>query len=188
MPVSRELLSTPLARGHDFTNHRRERLILLTILNHPTLLERHEEAFLTIDLASPELDKLREATLRIAAACHDAGKPLDSCTLKNHLLEEGLDKAVKRLEGDKGLVGDAFARPEADLEMADQGLRSLLQASQLQLLQEELQAAELDAMSDDAAEAERGAHRARDLRSQIERLMARQADIDSGFDAGIGAG
>ncbi len=184
IPVSRELLNTPLARGQDFTNHRRERLILLTVLNHPALLERHEEELLSVDLASPELDKLREAILRIAASCHSAGMPLDSTVLKNHLHEEGLDKAVARLEGDKGLVGDSFARTDAENEIADQGLRSLLQSSQLELLRLELETAEVDAMSDDPEEALRGANRAQDLRSQIERLVTGEAETGAGARAG----
>ncbi|MGE0665740.1 MAG: DNA primase [Sphingomonadales bacterium] len=171
VPVSRELLSTPLARGAGFTNHRRERLILLTVLNHPDLIEAHHEALMEVDLDSDELDKLRAAIIRIAASCHQSDDKLESSTIRNHLYGEGFGRAVQRLEGDKGLVGDLFARPDATTDSAEQGLRSLLRASQLQLLQHELEAAEVDAMSDDSDEAERATHRARDIRAQIEALV-----------------
>ena len=178
VPVSRELLSTPLARGAGFTNHRRERLILLTVLNHPELLEAHHEELMAVDLNSDELDKLRAAIIRIAASCHQSDDKLESLTIRNHLYGEGFGRAVQRLEGDKGLVGDLFARPDATTDSADQGLRSLLRASQLQLLQHELEAAEVDAMSDDDNEAERAAHRARDIRAQIEALVESQSGIE----------
>ena len=171
VPVSRELLATPLARGAGFTNHRRERLILLTVLNHPDLIEVHHEELMAVDLDSDELDKLRAAIIRIAASCHHSDDKLESSTIRNHLYGEGFGRAVQRLEGDKGLVGDLFAKPDATADSAEQGLRSLLRASQLQLLQHELEAAEVDAMSDDSDEAERATHRARDIRAQIEALM-----------------
>ncbi len=178
VPVSRELLATPLARGEGFTNHRRERLILLTVLNHPDLIESHHEELMAVDLDSDELDKLRAAIIRIAADCHQSDDKLESSTIRNHLYGEGYGRAVQRLEGDKGLVGDLFAKPDATADSAEQGLRSLLRASQLQLLQQELEAAEVDAMSDDSDEAERASHRARDIRSQIEALQESLSGLD----------
>ncbi len=178
VPVSRELLATPLARGAGFTNHRRERLILLTVLNHPDLIETHHEELMAVDLDSDELDKLRAAIIRIAASCHQSDDKLESSTIRNHLYGEGFGRAVQRLEGDKGLVGDLFAKPDATTDSAEQGLRSLLRASQLQLLQHELEAAEVDAMSDDSDEAERATHRARDLRAQIEALVEGLSGIE----------
>ncbi|MEN3976227.1 DNA primase [Emcibacter sp. SYSU 3D8] len=177
-PVSRELLATPLARGAGFTNHRRERLILLTMLNHPGLIEVHHEELMAVDMDSVELDKLRAAIIRIAASCHHSDDKLESSTIRNHLYGEGFGMAVQRLEGDKGLVGDSFARPDATADSAEQGLRALLRASQLQLLQHELEAAEVDAMSDDSVEAERATHRARDIRAQIEALMESLSGMD----------
>jgi DNA primase len=178
VPVSRELLATPLARGADFTNHRRERLILLTVLNHPHLLERHHEDLMAVDMHSDELDKLRAAIIRIAASCHQSDDQLESVAIRDHLYREGFGRAVQRLEGDKGLAGDTFAKPDAAPESAEQGLRSLMQASQLQLLQEELEAAEVDALSDDGEEAERATRRARDLRAQIESLLETLAGVE----------
>jgi DNA primase len=178
VPVSRELLATPLARGAGFTNHRRERLILLTVLNHPGLIELHHEELMAVDLDSDELDKLRAAIIRIAASCHQSDDKLESSTIRNHLYGEGFGRAVQRLEGDKGLVGDLFARPDATTDSAEQGLCSLLRASQLQLLQHELEAAEVDAMSDDSDEAERATRRARDIRAQIEALVESLSGMD----------
>ena len=177
--VSRELLGTPLAKGRSFTTHRRERLLLLTVLNHPALLDQYEEALLHIDLSSGELDKLRAAIIGSAAQCRSSDERLESQTIKNHLHQQGLDQAVKRLEGDKGLLGDKFAHPDAAPESAEKGLQSLLQASQLQVLQEELEAAEIDAMSDDGEEAKRAAGRALDLRGQIETLLASQGAMEN---------
>lgn len=176
--VSRELLGTPLAKGRSFTTHRRERLLLLTILNHPALLDRYEEVLMDTDLSSGDLDKLRASIIGIAADCRSSDERLESQTIKNHLHQQGLDQAVKRLEGDRALVGDKFAHPDAPLEDAEKGLQSLLQASQLQVLQDELEAAELDAMSEDEEEAKRAAGRALDLRGQIESLRASQGVMD----------
>ncbi len=178
VPVSRELLATPIARGAGFINHRRERLILLTVLNHPGLIEAHHEELMAVDLDSDELDKLRAAIIRIAASCHQSDDKLESSTIRNHLYGEGFGRAVQRLEEDKGLVGDLFAKPDATTDSAEQGLRSLLRASQLQLLQHELEAAEVDSMSDDSEEAERATRRARDIRAQIEALVESLSGMD----------
>ena len=78
---------------------------------------------------------------------------LESEARRNHLKEQDLGDALARLEGDRSLTRDGFASAEATTEAAALGITQLIDASQLGMLQIELQQAELDA-ADSEAESE----------------------------------
>ena len=172
--VSPELLRTSLAQNSSTAAPRRDRLLVLTLINHPELLESHEEDILKIEFSSPELDKLHAAIITIAVQYRVDSIDLESEALRNHLKDQDLGDALARLEGDRSLTSDDFASVGATTEAAALGVAQLIEASQLNMLQIELQQAELDATNSVAEnDIERVALRIRGLRKQIDELMRR---------------
>ncbi len=72
-----------------------ERLIILTVLEHPWLLNRHEELFATFDFESVELDKVRNEIIRIA----NNDSNLERERLRHHLINNGLGQAIEIKQG-----------------------------------------------------------------------------------------
>ena len=101
---------------------RREQLLIVTILNHPALLERIDEDFAGLEFTSPELDRLRRAILHEAVR----NQGLDSASLQRHLSAQGLTDIVARLTGAGGSDLHWFARPEAALADAEMGWKHAL--------------------------------------------------------------
>ncbi len=175
--VSPELLRTNLAQKESSMAPRREKLLIRAILNHPALLETLEEDLIKVEFSSVELDKMHAAIIGIAVESRANSVDLESSTLKNHLMERGFSEELARLEADRSLISDGFASADAPLETAAQGIAQLIEASQLHMLQGELQQAELDAADGLAdTELERAALRIRKLREQIVVLSQRIAD------------
>jgi DNA primase len=102
---------------------KRERLLIAIILNHPSLLRRHEEAFAHLDLASPELDRLRTAILDEATRNPD----LDSGDLARHLTAIGFADILSRVAGRKATDLHWFARSDAAPEDAEKGWNQAIQ-------------------------------------------------------------
>jgi DNA primase len=96
---------------------RREEVILALVLNHPALLNAVEEEFAQLEFLSPDLDKLRIAILKTHAPQPD----LDADTLTRHLREDGFAKTVEGVLSAQVLNHAAFARIDADAEMARLG-------------------------------------------------------------------
>jgi DNA primase len=97
--------------GGDATAAERGRLLVATLLRHPGLLRDVEEAF-GIVVLPPDLGDLRDALLGWAALREDAGEPLDSAGLMDHLSQLGLAGNAARAMGVAPL-------PQADFAMAD---------------------------------------------------------------------
>ena len=85
------LNKTKIGKSDDCSLVDRERLIILTVIEHPWLLERHEEQLATFEFESEELDKVRNEIIRIASRDSD----LDKNRLRLQLLEAGLGQAVE---------------------------------------------------------------------------------------------
>lgn len=99
--------------GHDGTAsraRRREQLLLLCLLNHPALIEPHLEEIVDIELLNPDLDKLRNEIIRIAAL-HDS---LDMEGIKRHLKALGLERLLNAM--DAAFRNLWFVQPEAALK------------------------------------------------------------------------
>jgi DNA primase len=101
---------------------RRIRLLLVTILNHPDMIERISEELSDIEIRHEKLDRLRAEIIDIAGR----GATLDISTLRTHLNERGLAAVVEALTGNKVTIIDHFAKAEATLEEAEAGWRDLL--------------------------------------------------------------
>ena len=53
----------------------REALILVTVVNHPWLLEHHAEEFAELEFLNPDADHLRRAVLDAATGCRRGATP-----------------------------------------------------------------------------------------------------------------
>jgi DNA primase len=101
---------------------RRERLLVVTVVNHPALIERIAEEFAALPLKDNDLDALRAAILDIAGSGARV-QGLDSAGLRQHLTDKGFARALERLGSGPGALIDRFARPDATLEAAEIGWR-----------------------------------------------------------------
>jgi DNA primase len=95
----------------------RERLIILTVLNHPWMALKFDEDFATFKFESLELDKLRNEIINIAVRDTD----LDRERLHSHLHEIGHGRALEIILKQGVLKADWFAWPGADPIDVEQG-------------------------------------------------------------------
>ncbi|PKP72413.1 MAG: DNA primase [Alphaproteobacteria bacterium HGW-Alphaproteobacteria-5] len=146
-PVTPELRRSALANG-GAGERNREELILLTLLNHPELLENYAEEVSRIEIRTPVLDRLRNEIIDIAAL----HAPLEREALKNHLLDMDLAEIARRLEAGPAFGSDRFAWPDAAPDEAEAGfLHTLARHRRVIVLEAELKAAER-ALADDMTE------------------------------------
>tara|TARA_R110002096_G_scaffold257381_1_gene450676 strand:- start:3787 stop:5697 length:1911 start_codon:yes stop_codon:yes gene_type:complete len=94
----------------------RERLIILTVLEHPWLLERHEEQFATFEFESLELDKVRNEIIRIASRDSD----LENESLRHQLLENGLGQVVETISRQGVLTAQKFIGRNSSTEETEE--------------------------------------------------------------------
>jgi DNA primase len=93
-PPSARLAASPIVRGFRTALPPREALMLVSVLNHPWLLENHAEALADLDLLSPEADRLRGAILDAAAGADTT----DPQQLRAAIEAAGLGAALARVE------------------------------------------------------------------------------------------
>jgi DNA primase len=151
----------------------REALLLAALLNHPWLLEDQAEEASSIVFASPALGKLRSALLSIDLS----DKLLDRASLRSHLLDLELGKAVDLVERALTHKCDRFAEPDADRAEVEAGWRHALALHERQSgLRKALEAAEQewhDTESEDAFARIR----------EIKALIANSDVLDAQFEA-----
>jgi DNA primase len=115
-----------LGSGVEGITGRRERLLVMIVLNHPDLLSRVEEDLARLEITAPELDELRGAILDVALDASD----LDSEALSIHLSERGFSATVDRLSTPGDWAGrrlvDRFAGQGLSLEEVERGWRHVL--------------------------------------------------------------
>ena len=124
--------------------HRREQILLATMINHPTLWEVAGERLGTMAFSAPDLDKLRQEVLKTLAEDAD----LDSRAIENHLRECGFSVALDSVLSQDVYVHAAFARPETPLEVAQQGWEETLDSFRFEDLQAEIREAVLGVEGD----------------------------------------
>ncbi|WP_417319758.1 DNA primase [Emcibacter sp.] len=115
-----------------------ERLMILTVLNHPWLLEQHHEELAICDFESQELDKLRNEIIRISLRDSD----LDRESLNRHLIDQGFGKAIEVIFDQEVLKADWFAWPDAAPQDVEQGWLHVVNRKRLFVLEKERQAIE----------------------------------------------
>lgn len=123
-PATGLLASTKLGRvksGAPVTDTLQQ-LLVLTLVNHPEILVRHEEEVAGLEFSVPGLDGVRNALVEKAAF----GDALDREAVHTHLEAAGHMDIVRKTAADKSLKGDWFAWPEAALSDALTGFEHLL--------------------------------------------------------------
>jgi DNA primase len=109
-------------RGVRPLDRRREQLLLLTLINHPDLLDEFGEMLGMIELSDRGLERLRGEILRV----WQQNSALDSSLFRLHLRETGVTETLAVLEGPEVRFHAEFARAGAPREGARRGLIGLL--------------------------------------------------------------
>ncbi|MCA3561326.1 MAG: DNA primase [Aestuariivirga sp.] len=158
---------------------RRERMIVLTLINHPGLVHEFLDAFASLEMAVPELDSLR--TQIIDRAALESG--LDGTDLKDHLIKVGFGPLLDRLEAQAKRLNEWFLGSGAAQDDARTGLRQMIALHRKTItLERELRAAEA-AFADDPTEEKLNALKA--VREQLSSHAGSEAQIE-GFGAASG--
>jgi DNA primase len=137
-PASPELRALA-ATGRRHGAERRERMIVLSLVNHPELLHEFLDELSRLELTSGELDSLRRQIIDSAALAAD----LDGKELRHHLLQQGLGSLLERLEAQAKRLNEWFLGSGAALDDARTGLRQMIALHRKTVtLERELKAAE----------------------------------------------
>jgi DNA primase len=110
-PSSR-LSASPIVRGFRTALPPREALILVTVVNHPWLLEHHAEEFSELEFLNPDTDHLRRAVMDAATGSHAA----DPEALRAAIAARGLTGVLDRVEAAITHTSDWPARAGASLD------------------------------------------------------------------------
>ena len=131
--------------GAAAATERRERMILLSLINHPALLHDFWDEFAALHLSNRELDSL-QAQILDSASSEEA---LERAVLKGHLIERGLGPVLDHLETQAKRLNEWFLGPLAAPDDARTGLRQMLALHRKTVtLDRELKAAEAAFASD----------------------------------------
>lgn len=148
VPVTPELRRSALARDASAGVRNFEELVVLTMLNHPELLDDHCEEFSRLEIRAPALDRLRNEIIDIAAL----HTPLEREALRNHLVSRDLTDIAQRLLGGAGRKSGRFVQAEASREEAETGFLHMMALHRRTItLEAELKAAER-ALAEDMSE------------------------------------
>ena len=154
----------------------REALLILTLLNHPWLIEEEAEVLARLTLTSEPLQRLRNALL--AALALDI--PLDRAELRSQLDLLGVGRIVDLVERTITHRSDKFADPDADRAEVDAGWRHALAMHERHVdLRQSLAAAEREWEQDGN---ETALARIRDIQRQIARVNSLGGLDGSGED------
>ncbi len=114
----------------------RERLIVLTVIEHPWLLEHHEELFATFEFESLELDKTRNEIIRIASRDSD----LEKENLRHQLIENGLGQVVETISRQGVLTAQKFVGQDSSEEETEETWLHSMDLFRLEKLEMEIAA------------------------------------------------
>jgi DNA primase len=176
-PLSPRLPTSPIVRGRSAIPPR-EALILITVLNHPWLLETHAEEFAELEFLHPGVDQLRRAILEIAGHSEP-----DVQALREALAARGLNSALARIEAAITHASDWPARPGAAADDVAQWWAHIVTLHRKQrTLHRELKDAER-ALGEDPTDA--NLSWLRDVQGRLSALEGTEAQIE-GFGASSG--
>jgi len=131
-------------REPGYLHGRKQEVLLAILLNHPFLLDEAAEDVAALHLPDPRLDKLCHEILRL----HALNPDLDAVTLKLHLTGSEYAGIVQGVLSPQVLNHAAFARPEADAEMARRGWTQTRDQLQQRHLTQQVAEAERDFVED----------------------------------------
>ncbi|MCC3861453.1 DNA primase [Emcibacteraceae bacterium Y4] len=130
------LNKTKIGMSMQFSLLDRERLIILTVLEHPWLLERHEELFATFEFESEELDKVRNEIIRITS--RDSN--LEKENLRHHLIENGMGQAIEIIFRQGVLTAQNFIGRQSSREDTEETWLHSINLFQLDKLEQDIAA------------------------------------------------
>ena len=169
-PLSPRLNTSPIVRGFRSALPPREALILMVVLNHPWLLDRHAEDFAELDFLNPEAEALRRTILD---AAHDTAGPQ---ALREAAVAQGLGAALARVEAAITHTSDWAARCGAAAEDVEQfWLQIVVLHRKVRTLNKELKDAER-ALGENSSEANWA--RFRDMQGRLSALEGTEALIE----------
>ena len=172
----KRLAATPMFQSGA---ERRERMIVLTLINHPDLLHEVIDEFASLEMTAPELDSLRTQIIDSAAM----GSGLDGTDIRSHLKHRGLGPLLDRLETQAKRLNEWFLGSGAAQDDARTGLRQMIALHRKTVtLERELRAAEA-AFAADPTEEKLNALKA--VREQLSSHAGSEAQIE-GFGAASG--
>ena len=136
---SQKLKALASKTGFASTSERRERMIVLSVINHPELLHDVWADFAATEFTSRELDSLRSLILDSASS----EESLEMAGLRGHLLSKGFGPLLDRLEDQAKRLNEWFLGPAAAQDDARTGLRQMIALHHKAItLDRELKAAE----------------------------------------------
>ncbi|MEM7427905.1 MAG: DNA primase [Pseudomonadota bacterium] len=179
LPPSQELKRLAAGPRADAGQERRERLVILTVINHPALIEDDPDEFAALHFSSPALDSLRRDILDVAAL----QAPLDTALMRDHLAQRGHSEILGQLDAGTSPRSDWFVSAEAARADVRTGWSQLvLLHKKALMLNKELKAAEL-ALAEEATE-ENLAH-LNEIREQLRSQAGEEATVE-GFGEASG--
>ncbi|NOU07084.1 MAG: DNA primase, partial [Hyphomicrobiaceae bacterium] len=104
----------------------REALLVLSLLNHPWLIEAYSEDIAAIDFAHKGMAGLRDALLETLVGEETSDAPLDSAGIRAHLHAVGQDRLIALIERTMTHRSDKFAAIDVDRATVDAGWRHIL--------------------------------------------------------------
>ncbi|MCC0000505.1 MAG: DNA primase [Methylobacteriaceae bacterium] len=170
LTISPALARSSLFAGGPKAIAPREALILLLICNHPDLAVEHPEELAALELANPDLSRLRDFILSVASAGEAAAD------LRAEIEHAGLRPALDRLDAMAAISTLWSVRPSADVSDARHALNQALALHRrTKALHRELVAAEA-ALAEDAND--RNLARLQDIQGQLSTLDGAEAVIE----------
>jgi DNA primase len=158
---------------------KRERMILLSVINHPELLHAHWDDVAGADLSSREHENLRQFILDVASS-HEAVSPE---AFRVALNEKGFAEVLARLEDQAKRLNEWYLSADAAVEDAQTAFTQMLALHRKSVtLERELRSAEA-AFANDATEA--NLQSLIQLREQVTSATGAEARI-AGFGAASG--
>jgi DNA primase len=144
---------TPNAMTGDEDGRRRERIMLICLINHPALLEHVAEELAALSFATETLDRVRHALAEIAASGEEYDQSGLRAALGRYASAGEIDRLLVPAGWDGSHIAEAFARPEAPDATAEHGFRHLAILHRRRAVEADLRAAEAvlaDTMSEEA--------------------------------------
>jgi DNA primase len=138
-PASHSLKNAASMLGGEDATTRRARMIVLSFINHPNLLQDFWDDFTGVDLGGTELDSLRALILDAVSSVAS----LEPDALKNHLISRGFGDTLDLIEFQAKSLNEWFLGPQAAPDDARTGLRQMIALHRKTVtLDRELKAAE----------------------------------------------